>query len=161
MSAHDRDRWYPSPPPPLDDESDDAYTDRLTGADRTGRVPYDHPRNRQCSIGWHRECSDPAGLDCKCPCHSDALTSEQAAALQPAGLEAAAKLAGLYGLPLATGERVMLIAASRIERPGLPDPAIRGGIAVDLAAAYQSRTGNSFLTDVLNIYRAAAAGKLG
>lgn len=31
-------------------------------------------RNRQCSIGWHSECSDRSGInwnegDCACPCH--------------------------------------------------------------------------------------------
>lgn len=62
-------RWYPNLPPQLQDESIAEYTDRLTGADGTDRVPFDHPRNRQCSIGWHGECSDPAGEECKCPCH--------------------------------------------------------------------------------------------
>jgi hypothetical protein len=63
-------RRHPEMPPMLPGESVDQYTDRLTGADGTGRVPYDHHRNRQCSIGWHEECSDPAGEWCKCPCHS-------------------------------------------------------------------------------------------
>lgn len=30
-------------------------------------------RNRQCSIGWHEECSDRSGAnwreECACPCH--------------------------------------------------------------------------------------------
>jgi hypothetical protein len=25
--------------------------------------------NRQCSIGYHMECSDPQGEECECPCH--------------------------------------------------------------------------------------------
>lgn len=70
MTDVERARWFPEKPPALPGESDDAYTDRLTGADRTGRVPYDHSRNRQCSIGWHGECSDPAGASCECPCHT-------------------------------------------------------------------------------------------
>jgi hypothetical protein len=61
--------WYPQMPPALPDESSEAYTNRLTGADQTDRVPYDHRRNRQCSIGWHGECSDPEGVSCECPCH--------------------------------------------------------------------------------------------
>jgi hypothetical protein len=65
-------RWFPEQPPHLPGEAAAAYTDRLTGADRTDRIPYDHPRNRQCSIGWHAECSDPAGTSCKCPCHTEA-----------------------------------------------------------------------------------------
>lgn len=63
-------RHYPDLPPPLQGETSDQYTDRLTGADRTGRKPYDHPRNRQCSIGDHNGCSDPTGERCKCPCHT-------------------------------------------------------------------------------------------
>jgi hypothetical protein len=64
-------RWFPEMPPELPGEDRDAYTNRLTGADRTGRVPYDHCRNSKCSIGWHRECTDPAGVSCKCPCHTE------------------------------------------------------------------------------------------
>jgi len=26
---------------------------------------------RQCSIGWHAECSDPQGTRCKCTCHDE------------------------------------------------------------------------------------------
>jgi len=71
----ERARWYPKQPPMLPGEDQFAYTDRLTGADRTGRVPYDHDRNRQCSIGWHMECSDPAGDVCMCPCHDDRVNA--------------------------------------------------------------------------------------
>ena len=66
-------RYYPDMPPRLPGETPDQYTDRLTGADRTDRRPYDHRRNRQCSIGWHDECSDrdnPADRTCECPCHT-------------------------------------------------------------------------------------------
>ena len=35
------------------------------------RILVDHARNRQCSIGWHGECSDPAGVSCECPCHTE------------------------------------------------------------------------------------------
>jgi hypothetical protein len=62
--------WYPDMPLPLPYETTTQYTDRLTGADKTDRVPYDHRRNRQCSIGWHHECSDPRGASCECPCHT-------------------------------------------------------------------------------------------
>lgn len=72
----ERGRWYPEMPPALPGETDEQYTDRLTGADGTGRRPYDHPRNRQCSIGWHEECSDPAGERCKCPCHLETRTED-------------------------------------------------------------------------------------
>jgi hypothetical protein len=56
-------------PPKLKGETADQYTDRLTGADKTNRVPYKERRNRQCSIGYHDECSDPKGGQCQCPCH--------------------------------------------------------------------------------------------
>ena len=47
------------------------YTNRLTGADGTGRRPYDHVRFRQCSIGYHGECSQRGNPlpECECPCH--------------------------------------------------------------------------------------------
>lgn len=28
---------------------------------------------RQCSIGWHDECSDPHGDECNCDCHGHEL----------------------------------------------------------------------------------------
>ena len=157
----EQDRWYPSPPPSLDAEDDDAYTDRLTGADRTGRSPYDHYRNRQCSIGYHSECSDPAGGTCKCPCHrSGTMTEEQMAALSPATKAAAAKLAELYDLPDPDAHYVMAVAGPQFERPGIPPETPRGCIALALAAAYESRVGDGFLTDVVGIYGAALAGTL-
>lgn len=48
---------------------DDKYTDYCTGADGTNKQPYPQRRNRQCSIGYHEECSDPDGDSCGCPCH--------------------------------------------------------------------------------------------
>lgn len=68
----ERGRWYPNMPPALPGETDEQYTNRLTGADRTDRVPYDHSRNRQCSIGYHEECSDRHNTgECGCPCHEE------------------------------------------------------------------------------------------
>lgn len=55
-----------------------GYTDFLTGAHshnfatdpKTGKnYVYTPSRNRQCSIGYHEECSDPEGESCGCPCH--------------------------------------------------------------------------------------------
>lgn len=70
-------RYFPEMPPMLDGETAEQYTDRLTGADGTARVPYDHRRYRQCSLGYHDECSDPAGDICECPCHRTALPAVQ------------------------------------------------------------------------------------
>lgn len=77
MTEIKRGRHYPEMPPLLHGETLDEYTDRLTGADGTDRRPYDHHRNRQCSIGWHEECSDPAGERCKCPCHPLGMPAEE------------------------------------------------------------------------------------
>jgi hypothetical protein len=68
--------YYPEMPPKFVDETHDQYTDRLTGADGTDRRPYDHNRYRQCSLGWHDECSaervGEVGPDgCACPHHTD------------------------------------------------------------------------------------------
>ena len=64
--------YYPEMPPALPGENVDSgvYLDRLTGDDGTGRVPYDHLRLRKCSMGFHKECSDPEGNTCRCPCHT-------------------------------------------------------------------------------------------
>lgn len=40
-----------------------AWTNRVLSHSR------DHEVNRQCSIGWHEECSDPRGESCRCLCH--------------------------------------------------------------------------------------------
>lgn len=70
-----RGRWYPDMPPMLAGETPEAYTNRLTGADGSGRYPYDHARNRQCAIGYHKECSVRSPyLRCECPCHEGEAT---------------------------------------------------------------------------------------
>lgn len=35
-------------------------------------------KNRQCSIGWHSECSDPNGYDCQCACHQVVAMAQHA-----------------------------------------------------------------------------------
>ena len=40
-----------------------AWTDRILTHSRG------HEVNRQCSIGWHDECSNPSGTECQCLCH--------------------------------------------------------------------------------------------
>lgn len=77
---------YPTMPPSLDGEDSDAYTNRLTGYTESmggAECPYDHHRNRQCSIGYHSECSQRITGDkgerttlgatggCECPHHTD------------------------------------------------------------------------------------------
>lgn len=69
--------WYPQRPPWLDDDEPDTWTNRTLGI-CMDRKPYDHERYRQCSIGWHSECSDRqhraatgGGDGCECPCHAE------------------------------------------------------------------------------------------
>lgn len=57
------------PEEPDDRPAGYEYTDYCTGADGTRKQPYPKARNRQCSIGYHEECSDPSGEKCGCPCH--------------------------------------------------------------------------------------------
>lgn len=47
------------------DETPEHFTDRLT------RLGSERGVNRQCSIGWHYECSDPEGEQCRCACHPE------------------------------------------------------------------------------------------
>lgn len=47
----------------LDGETPEAWTDRLLAIAREVGT------KRQCSIGWHLECSDPKGEECRCVCH--------------------------------------------------------------------------------------------
>ena len=47
---------------------------------------YTPKRNRQCSIGYHGECTDQAGERCGCPCHKlAALVSEALSAARREG----------------------------------------------------------------------------
>jgi hypothetical protein len=154
----ERGRWYPAPPPALDGENVNAHTDRLTGAGRTGRSPYDHRRNRQCSIGWHSECTDPAGETCQCPHHTDEMPGDGNVPIPAAVDDAAVALAGCYDLPEATAVRIMLIAF------GSDIGGVAGGGAEALRSrledVYRSRITDGFLTDVVNISVASAAGSL-
>lgn len=63
-SPRDRRPWVMGPGPM--GLSDDAWTDAMAREGAATGV------NRQCSIGWHQECSDPAGDRCRCACHGDA-----------------------------------------------------------------------------------------
>jgi hypothetical protein len=141
-----RGRWYPDVPPALDGEDDAAYTNRLLGSDKTDRVPYDHPRNRQCSIGYHGECTDPGGEVCKCPCHTDVLPGV-VVDLHPLAVAADA-LAGLYFLPDPTGLRVMMIA-TQAGREATPED-----LRAAIGEAYGSQISEWFVADVISILKA-------
>lgn len=69
-------RWYPIGAPWLPGETPEIWTNRVLGIEGKDRIPYDHRRNRQCSIGYHEECSDPNGIGCECPCHPWRVNAE-------------------------------------------------------------------------------------
>jgi len=73
--------YYPEPPPHRDGESDDEYTNRMLGKNS----PYDHHRYRQCSIGWHSECSQNGAKSgqCECPHHHDPRLVSALAHIEP------------------------------------------------------------------------------
>lgn len=156
---------YPDVPPMLDGEQSGPYTDRLTGADGTGRRPYDHARNRQCSIGYHDECSERHEVttsgSCQCPCHIDRAEGSQAGVTMT---EAAALLGRLYYLPSHTAKIVMdavrapvLMRATIGEPPDdsdeQPDRLTFEEVKdlIEQARPHYSRPGDWFTVDVLKI----------
>jgi hypothetical protein len=58
---------------PVDGETLEARTDRLRATGASLGL------NRQCSIGWHDECSDPQGDTCRCLCHGPEAQAKAAA----------------------------------------------------------------------------------
>lgn len=78
--------YDPPVPPRLDCETLEQYTDWLTGARKTGRRPYKEHRFRNCSLGYHEDCSDPEGKECQCPCHQFERLRGEALALTPTTL---------------------------------------------------------------------------
>lgn len=156
---------YPDAAPSLPDEDDAAYTDRLTGADGTGRRPYDHNRHRQCSVGYHFACSERREMivsgGCECPCHIDLNEGPQAGVTAS---EHAATLGRLYYLPTHTAKIVMGTV-----RAGVMQHAILGAApddsnepddlmsfedvkdVIERARPHYSRPGDGFTTDVLKI----------
>jgi hypothetical protein len=69
--------WYPEMPPRLRLlngllETQEQYTDRVGNPFANPDYPYDHRRGRQCSLGWHAECSDTFHAWCQCPHHEEA-----------------------------------------------------------------------------------------
>lgn len=75
--------YYPEMPSWEDGEGSASYTNRVLGCGGNPS-PYNHNRNRQCSIGFHSECSQRADHPklggrttlgatgrCQCPHHTD------------------------------------------------------------------------------------------
>lgn len=134
-----RGRYYPDIPPKLDGETDDTYTDRLTGADGTNRRPYDHRRGRECAIGFHLTCRSDS---CECPHHTDP-------GMDTIGfVEQAETFAGLYYLPLGTAARVMHVAHWAVVNDGVT---AFTALKDRLAAEYETELGDWFVVDVVGI----------
>jgi len=149
MDSTERGTWYPTLPPSLPGETDDTYTDRLTGADGTDRSPYSHSRKRQCSIGYHTECSDPAGATCECPHHTDTGPDTEPAHVVVDGADI---LAGLWYLPTTTAQRVIATVHDIAPNRG-PSEALADLLRHRLNTLYNTTVSDGFLTDVVNIYQ--------
>jgi hypothetical protein len=116
---------YPDMPPMFNGEDADTYTDRLTGAAARGggpRRPYDHDRGRQCSIGYHSECSQRVngstlGADgaCQCPHHLDARLA--AGVVHVAGFAHAAEQGRVIGDVETAAVDVMVDAMAATDAP--------------------------------------------
>jgi hypothetical protein len=142
-------RWYPDVVPGVPGESDDDYTERLLTRPPQGLSPYDHPRKRQCSIGYHLECSGYEQGRCECPCHH---ADRDAVEMLPPAVETAARvLCGLYHLPLGTGRRIMHAAMETRVSVCREDPVPQVRRLVD--EMYGSKTGEWFAIDVVNVLR--------
>lgn len=150
-------KWYPAPAPGFDEESDDTYTTRMLDKERN---PYDHQRFRQCSIGYHRECSERSvsGLanaftdnkfsytgECECPCHTDYSPFVNDELLG----DAAETLAELYDLPTPSAWHVLHVAdihaADFVERTTVDT------LATAIGREYGSEVGSGFAIDVAHI----------
>ena len=161
----ERGAHYPDVPPTLPGESAGEYTDRLTGADGTDRCPYDHARNRQCSIGYHNECSERHKMivsgGCECPCHIDRDEGPQAGVTMT---DAAAILGRLYFLPAHTAkivigavrgavleQSIMGAAPDDSDEPDdlMPFEGVKDRI--EAIRPHYSRPGDWFTVDVLKI----------
>lgn len=144
--------WYPEMPPLLDGEDRAAYAARLCGHAGPDLMPYDHRRSPRCATGQHGACD---GRACQCAHHRD--TAPRIAAHARAALTAgAAGLADLFGLPEATGLRLM--ALTREGAKGGPRPP-QEALRRRLAAEYRTEISGQFAAAVAAIYRAAVTGE--
>lgn len=146
-AAIERGRHYPAPAPALEGESDAAYTDRITGADRTDRKPYDHARYRECSMGYHTTCSDPDGCSCGCPCHHDRPAKDVEVT------QAAVALGGLYYLPEPSAQRIVGLAAAAVIAARTGTRTTAEAVKNVLSNSYPGGITDWFVTDVMLVLR--------
>lgn len=146
MDPTERGTWYPTPPPSLPGETDDTYTNRLLDPNR---APYNHSRKRQCSLGYHTECSDQAGATCQCPHHADTVPDAEPA---PVVVDGADVLAHLWYLPTTTAQRVMAETHTIAINRG-PSESLVDVLRHRLNTLYDTTVSDGFLTDAVNIYQ--------
>lgn len=144
MDPTERGTWYPTLPPSLPGETDGSYTNRLLDP---SRAPYNHRRNRQCSIGYHTECSDRTGATCQCPHHADTGPDAEPASVV---VDGANILASLWYLPVTTAQRVVAVAHDI--GVGLPGGALAESLRRRIDTLYNTTISDGFLTDVVKIY---------
>lgn len=138
-------KWYPDPCPRFDNETDDAFTNRLSRHGSTN--PYNHKRFRECSLGYHLTCSCNHGRNsgCECPHHNEKEYESTA----DISIElAASTLADLYYLPITTAQQVILASIDSIVKS-----ANEHQLRVALCEEFQSPIGPWFVTDILTILK--------
>ncbi len=141
--------WYPEPPPRLPGEEVAAWQARLAAGG-----PFDHRRSPDCAAGQHSDCPARPGPECQCPHHADTAPDLAAipAIARPAITAGARELTALYGLPDATGLRLMVL--TRQVACGGPRPP-RGTLRARIGAAYGTQVSEQFTAAVTAIYQSA------
>lgn len=156
-----RGKWYPAPVPPLPEESDVDYTNRMLGLSGK-QSPYDHLRYRECSLGYHRSCTQRGELGiadvftdnklgyigkCQCPCHLDSYSLVAEESLR----EAAQILSDCYDLPNRTGWHVMHTVDMMTGTTTPAGPVRVYSVAARLREEYGSEITDAFAVDVVQI----------
>ena len=156
-----RGKWYPAPVPPEPEESDVDYTNRVLGL-AGKKSPYDHLRYRECSIGYHRSCTQRHALGlanaftdnklsyvgkCQCPCHFDTYSLVADEPLR----EAVEILCDIYDLPNRTGWHVMHTVDMMTGTTTPAGPVRVYSVAARLREEYDSEVTHAFATDVVRI----------
>lgn len=154
-------KWYPAPVPSLPEESDVDYTNRMLGL--AGKEsPYDHIRYRECSLGYHRSCTQRAVLGlrnaftdnklsytgkCQCPCHFDDYSLVAEESLR----EAVQILSECYDLPNRTGWHIMHTVDLMTGTTTPAGPVRVYSVAARLREEYGSEITHFFAVDVVQI----------
>ncbi len=141
--------WYPEPPPRLPGEEVAAWQARLAAGG-----PFDHARSPACAAGQHGACPARPGRECQCPHHADTTPDITAipAIARSALTAGACELTAQYGLPEATGLRLMILTR-QVACGGRRPPART--LQARIGAAYGTHVSGQFTAAVTAIYQAA------